>query len=45
MTAISVTPYMMADGDAKIIAEKVHALLSKPPAQPPTPPPPRRRPI
>jgi uncharacterized pyridoxal phosphate-dependent enzyme len=39
MTAISVTPYMMADGDAKIIAEKVHALLSKPPAQPPTPPP------
>jgi uncharacterized pyridoxal phosphate-dependent enzyme len=39
MTAISVTPYMMADGDAKIIAEKVHALLSKPPAQPPTPAP------
>jgi hypothetical protein len=29
----------MADGDAKIIADKVHALLSKPPAQPPTPPP------
>jgi hypothetical protein len=39
MTGISVTPYMLHDGDAKIIAEKVHALLSKPPAQPPTPPP------
>jgi seryl-tRNA(Sec) selenium transferase len=38
-TGISVTPYMMAEGDSKIIAEKVHALLSKPPAQPPTPPP------
>jgi L-seryl-tRNA(Ser) seleniumtransferase len=39
MTAISITPYMMADGDSKIIAEKVTALLSKPPAQPPTPAP------
>jgi L-seryl-tRNA(Ser) seleniumtransferase len=29
----------MHDGDSKIIADKVHALLSKPPAQPPTPPP------
>ena len=38
-TGISVTPYMMADGDSKIIAEKVTALLSKPPAQPPTAPP------
>jgi uncharacterized pyridoxal phosphate-dependent enzyme len=38
-TGISVTPYMMADGDSKIIAEKVHALLSKPPVQPPTPAP------
>jgi L-seryl-tRNA(Ser) seleniumtransferase len=32
-TGVSVTPYMMAAGDERIIADKLHALLSKPPAQ------------
>lgn len=34
LTGVSVTPYMMAAGDEKIIADKIVALLSKPPAQP-----------
>ena len=34
LTGVSVTPYMMAAGDEKIIADKLVALLSKPPAQP-----------
>lgn len=38
-TGISITPYMMHPGDSKIIADKVQALLSKPPAQPPAPAP------
>ena len=32
-TGVSVTPYMMAPGDEKIIAERLVAVLSKPPAQ------------
>ena len=36
MTGVSVTPYMMAAGDEKIVADRLHALLSKPPAQPAT---------
>jgi uncharacterized pyridoxal phosphate-dependent enzyme len=32
---VSVTPYMMAAGDEKIIADKLVAVLSNPPAQPP----------
>jgi L-seryl-tRNA(Ser) seleniumtransferase len=34
LTGVSVTPYMMAAGDEKIIADKLVAILSKPPAQP-----------
>jgi L-seryl-tRNA(Ser) seleniumtransferase len=32
-TGVSVTPYMMAPGDEKIIADRLVAVLSKPPAQ------------
>ncbi len=32
-TGVRVTPYMMAPGDEKIIAERLVAVLSKPPAQ------------
>jgi L-seryl-tRNA(Ser) seleniumtransferase len=38
-TGVSVTPYMMAAGNERIIADKLHALLSKTPAQPQAPPP------
>ena len=31
---VSITPYMMAEGDAPIIAERLHAVLSKPPVTP-----------
>jgi L-seryl-tRNA(Ser) seleniumtransferase len=37
-TGVSITPYMMAAGDERIIADRLHAVLSKPPAQPATPP-------
>jgi uncharacterized pyridoxal phosphate-dependent enzyme len=37
-TGVAITPYMMAAGEERIIADKLHALLSKPPAQPPPPP-------
>src|SRR2546426_1523594 len=30
-TSISVTPYMMAAGEEKIVAQRIHALLSNPP--------------
>ncbi len=41
MTGVSVTPYMMAPGDEKVVADRLFAILSKPPAQPaPTPAPP-----
>jgi seryl-tRNA(Sec) selenium transferase len=33
-TGVSVTPYMLAPGDEKIIADRLIAILSKPPAQP-----------
>ena len=33
-TGVSVTPYMMAAGDERVIADRLLALLSKPPAQP-----------
>ena len=39
MTGVSVTPYMMEAGDERIVADRLHALLSKPPAQPATPSP------
>jgi len=32
-TGVSVTPYMLAPGDEKIIADRLIAILSKPPAQ------------
>jgi L-seryl-tRNA(Ser) seleniumtransferase len=39
--SISVTPYQMSAGDEKIVAERIHATLSKPPASPgPAPAPP-----
>ena len=31
-TGVSITPYMMAAGDEKIVADRLHAVLSKPPA-------------
>ena len=34
-TGVSVTPYMMAAGDERVIADRLVAVLSKPPAQPP----------
>jgi uncharacterized pyridoxal phosphate-dependent enzyme len=36
LTGVSVTPYMMAAGEERIVADRLHAVLSKPPA--PTPP-------
>jgi L-seryl-tRNA(Ser) seleniumtransferase len=32
LTSISITPYQMAPGDEKIVAERIHATLSNPPA-------------
>ena len=32
-TSISITPYMMAAGEEKIVAERIHAILSNPPKQ------------
>ena len=31
-TGVSVTPYMLAPGDEQIVADKLHAVLTKPPA-------------
>jgi L-seryl-tRNA(Ser) seleniumtransferase len=33
-TGISITPYMLSPGDEKIIADRLHAILSNPPASP-----------
>ncbi len=33
MTGVSVTPYMMAPGDERIVADRLHAVISKPPAR------------
>jgi L-seryl-tRNA(Ser) seleniumtransferase len=35
-SGVSITPYMMAAGDERIIADRLVAVLSKPPAQPAT---------
>jgi uncharacterized pyridoxal phosphate-dependent enzyme len=32
LTGVSVTPYMMAAGEERIVADRLHAVLSKPPA-------------
>jgi L-seryl-tRNA(Ser) seleniumtransferase len=32
-TSISITPYMMAAGEEKIVADRIHAILSNPPKQ------------
>ena len=32
-TGISITPYMMAAGEEKIVADRIHAILSNPPKQ------------
>jgi L-seryl-tRNA(Ser) seleniumtransferase len=32
LTSISITPYQMSPGDEKIVAERIHATLSSPPA-------------
>jgi L-seryl-tRNA(Ser) seleniumtransferase len=39
LTGVSITPYMMDPGDERIVADRLHALLSKPAAQPATAPP------
>jgi L-seryl-tRNA(Ser) seleniumtransferase len=39
LTGVSVTPYMMEAGDERIVADRLHALLSKPPTQPAAAPP------
>ncbi len=39
LTGVSVTPYMMAAGDERIVADRLHALLSKPATQPAAAPP------
>ncbi len=33
-TGVSITPYMMAEGDAPIVGDRLHAVLSKPPVTP-----------
>jgi uncharacterized pyridoxal phosphate-dependent enzyme len=38
LTSISITPYQMAPGDEKIVAARIHATLSNPPAQDPAAP-------
>lgn len=38
-TGISITAYMMSPGDEKVVAERLHTLLSNPPRTPPQPPP------
>ena len=35
LTSISITPYQMSPGDEKIVAARIHATLSNPPAQDP----------
>jgi L-seryl-tRNA(Ser) seleniumtransferase len=37
-SSISITPYMMAAGEEKIVADRLHALLSRPPKRPPETP-------
>jgi len=39
LTGVSVTPYMLAAGEERIIADRLHAVLSKPPATPASPAP------
>jgi L-seryl-tRNA(Ser) seleniumtransferase len=38
---ISITPYMMADGEDRIVAERIHSALTAAPRRPPSPAPPR----
>jgi L-seryl-tRNA(Ser) seleniumtransferase len=38
--SVSVTPYQMQPGDEKVVADRLHAVLSKPPAKPAEPAPP-----
>ena len=38
MTGVSITPYMMAAGEEKIVADRLHAVLASPPPQQVTPP-------
>jgi uncharacterized pyridoxal phosphate-dependent enzyme len=38
MTGVSITPYMMAAGEEKIVADRLHAVLSSPPPQQATAP-------
>ena len=45
LTGVSVTPYMMDAGDERIVADRLHALLSKPAHARPRPRHPRRRPL
>ncbi|HET7221103.1 MAG TPA: aminotransferase class V-fold PLP-dependent enzyme, partial [Vicinamibacterales bacterium] len=38
LTGVSITPYMMAAGEEKIVADRLHAVLARPPAPPATAP-------
>jgi L-seryl-tRNA(Ser) seleniumtransferase len=38
-TGVQVNPYMMSPGDEKVVADRLHALLSNPPRLPAAPPP------
>jgi L-seryl-tRNA(Ser) seleniumtransferase len=44
-SSVSITPYMMMPGEAEIVAQRLHAVLSKPPAMPAPPPPPQGNPV
>jgi uncharacterized pyridoxal phosphate-dependent enzyme len=39
IASVSVVPYMMSSGDEKIVADRLHDVLSKPPTQDPVQPP------
>jgi uncharacterized pyridoxal phosphate-dependent enzyme len=43
-SSISITPYMMMPGDSKIVAERIYAVLSKPPQMAPPEPLPQGQP-
>ena len=42
---ISITPYMMVPGDERIVAQRLHETLSKPPKMEDSPAPPQGEPV
>jgi hypothetical protein len=44
-SSVSVVPYQMSPGDEKIVADRLHAVLSKPPKIDPPPAPPAGEPV